>query len=874
MRPPARTTRLRGATQPPASLIRGHYGSLLQGVSQQPPHAREVGQGERQVNGWSSLIDGLGKRQNSQFVSKLFDTRQSDIFRETMPVADNERYAITLTPADADVLMSVTLGLTDATVDVHGTGMSIVRQGSRSYIRCTAASYLGQSANSGYKTKYAFVSSGPLGLILNRQEIVEMDAALSSGLQEEALLFIEAVDYQVTYALTLNGVSLAGFTTPKATDNNNTLSTEAVAEDLSAKVASVPGFIAETRNSVIYIKRADGAAFSINVTDGRANTLARVIRKKVSLFSQLPIYAKPGFKVLIDTDPSNQLDNYYVQFIANGSGTDIQEGTWQETVAPSIPYKLNSDTMPIVVYRAAPGVVFVGPADGATRAQTLGGVVYSYTFPSWTERTAGDAVTVPDPSFIGQRIRDITIWRSRLAVVAGVNVICSRTDNLFAFFNETSTQVLATDPIDVIAGSESRSDLEWLLPLEENLLLFAKMSQFQLRAVDGDVLSPSSAYVVKLSNIEMAVQIRPRLAGPNIIFATYQYGYTGFREYQFFASTGRRLGLNLGANNDITNYVARLIEGASTLMDVGESLDVMVCNDASNPNRLWIYKYFYQQSENTLSRQQASWSEWTLDGEIAWIRFYDNRLWMVLAYNDGTYETVIDLQETVRQDQPVLCLDRAINYPECNTDNNPYNQIVATYDDTTRRTTFTLPYAMQGDTLAVTRFDNNGAIGAKGVEIGGAASGNQIVCSVAGNWTGEKIVFGASYQFAYEFTQPYPQTISQDRKRMEGDQSGRLQVLTFSIHHYNTGYYEVDVALKNRPTTRHTFKATILNVEGNALQPSISEFANGITTGTFRFPVRARNTDASITIRSDSWLPARFTGATWEGSYSNRAQRG
>jgi hypothetical protein len=871
-RPSPRQTRLRGAARPPASLIRGSYDSLLQGVSQQPPHVRQPGQGERQVNGWSSLIDGLGKRQNSQFVSKLFSTRQSDLFRETMPVADDERYAVTLTPATSGGLLSVTLGIADATVDVHGSGLTVIQQDGRAYVSFTSNSYL--SLSGAYKHGYAFVSSGPLGLLCNRSKVVQLDAAVSPGIQEEALIFIQAVDYQVTYQLSINGSQLTGYTTPKATDTNNTLSTETVAEDLTFKINSVSGFIADTRNSVIYVKRSDGAAFNLGITDGRANTLARIISKKVSLFSALPVHAKPGFKVMIDTDPSNQLDNYYVEFIPNGTGTDIQEGTWQETVAPSIQYKIDYNTMPLVIYRQAPGVVFIGPADGATRTQTLGGQTYTYTFPSWTERTAGDATTVPDPSFIGQRIRDLTIWRSRLAVIAGVNAICSRTDNLFGFFNETSTQVLATDPIDVIAGSDSRSDLEWLLPLEENLLLFSRMSQFQLRAVDGDVLSPTSAYVVKLSNIEMSTLLRPRLAGPNIIFGTYQYGYTGFREYQFFASTGRRLGLNLGANNDITVNVARLIQGQSTIMDVGESLDVMVCNDASNPNRLWVYKYFYQQSENSLSRQQASWSAWTFDGEIAWIRFYDNRLWMILAYNDGTYETVIDLQETVRRDQPVLCLDRAINYPECNTDNNPYNNITATYDTETNRTTFALPYEMRGLTSVVTRFDNNGTISAKGVEIGSATNGNQVVCQVSGNWTGEKLVFGANYTFEYQFTQPYPSTSSQDRTRVVGEQSGRMQLLTFQIHHYNTGYYEVDVLLKNRNRTTHTFKATILNVEGNALQPAFSDYSNGIATGSFRFPVRARNTDASITITSDSWLPARFTGATWEGSYSNRAQRG
>ena len=187
---------------------------------------------------------------------------------------------------------SITLGITDATVDVHGTGLSVVQQGGRFYVAFTSASYLGLA--SAYRSGYVFVSSGPLGLLCNRTKIVQLDPAVSAGVSEEALVFIQAVDYQVTYQLTLNGTALTGFTTPKATDANNTLSTEAVADDLTAKLNAVSGFVAETKNSVIYVKRTDGAAFDLSITDGRANTLGRIISKKVPLFSSLPTFAKPG----------------------------------------------------------------------------------------------------------------------------------------------------------------------------------------------------------------------------------------------------------------------------------------------------------------------------------------------------------------------------------------------------------------------------------------------------------------------------------------------------------------------------------------------------------------------------------------------------
>lgn len=46
--------------------------ALHNGVSQQSPVVRGLDQGELQVNGWSSLADGLLKRSPTTFVAKLF----------------------------------------------------------------------------------------------------------------------------------------------------------------------------------------------------------------------------------------------------------------------------------------------------------------------------------------------------------------------------------------------------------------------------------------------------------------------------------------------------------------------------------------------------------------------------------------------------------------------------------------------------------------------------------------------------------------------------------------------------------------------------------------------------------------------------------
>ena len=86
--------------RPPASLIQGGYDSLIQGISQQPGYLRTGGQGDDQVNGWSSPVDGLGKRQNTVHVGRVFPSSDSaDFYLETMPVADGERYSVYVQPS-------------------------------------------------------------------------------------------------------------------------------------------------------------------------------------------------------------------------------------------------------------------------------------------------------------------------------------------------------------------------------------------------------------------------------------------------------------------------------------------------------------------------------------------------------------------------------------------------------------------------------------------------------------------------------------------------------------------------------------------------------------------------------------------------------
>ncbi len=857
-----RKSNINGTRRVPSSLIHGRLDSLTQGISQQPGHLRSTGQAERQVNAYSSPVEGLTKRAPTNYSGRIFDTSYQDLFVEMMPVVGDENYNVILTATVTNTELRILLNGVDCKLDVHGTGLSVstspyerIVGGSTSYIYHQTELY----------KKFVLINNGPLGLLLNREKATALTGATSAAEKTDALIFVQGVTYDVSYTVTLAGTALTAFTTPKATDTNNTLSTKTVAADLATKINAVSGYTATTSGAVVLVKKNDGGAFTLQIDDSRSNTLARVIRGSVSNFASLPTVASNGFIVKIDSEPGNTQDDYWVKFATN-DGSSFGEGTWTETVKPGIKYQIDKDTMPLVIYRAAEKVFFVGPADGATRTLTYNSVTYTYTFPLWGERSAGDEKSVPTPSFVGQAIKDHVLFRGRYAVCAGESVVLSEVDDIFNFFPDTSVAVQETDPIDLRASSETSTRLNWLLPVDETLLAFSSNSQFQVRSADVDVLSPRTATILRLSNILMNTDLRPKIAGPVVLFATNEFDYTNFREYQFFDTQQRRLGLNLGGSSNLTSNVPKYIKGLATHWDVGESLDMMVCRTPSDKKKLYVYKYLWQSGGGSLGKSQSSWSEWTFDGDIVWVKFIKNELWLLLAYPDGTYSCYMNNEELDAIGTPTVHLDRLLRYPECNSDSATTNNVSASYSATTDRTTFTLPYQMQGATVIVTRLDNSLD---KLMEIGSATTGTTITCSVPGDWSNSKLAIGRRYTMEYEFTKAYLPTRDQARSRVIGEQSGRLQVATWQINHFNTGWYEVVVKRDGRALdTQYEYRSRALNVFNNLLTSE----TGFVDTGSLRVPVYSKNTDCRVIVQSDSYLPVTVTSATWEGNYNDRAR--
>ena len=113
------------------------------------------------------------------------------------------------------------------------------------------------------------------------------------------------------------------------------------------------------------------------------------------------------------------------------------------------------------------------------------------------------------------------------------------------------------------------------------------------------------------------------------MFATEYFGYTHFREFNFFGQQNTKLGLNLGSSLDITNYLPKYISGLITHWDVGQNVDAAIIGNPENKKELYVYKYLWETTQGGQQKVQRSWSKWQFKQDVQWFKFMQNMLYML-----------------------------------------------------------------------------------------------------------------------------------------------------------------------------------------------------------------------------------------------------
>jgi hypothetical protein len=823
--------------------------SLIQGCSQQPDAQRDPTQGEIQINGMSSIAEGLRKRDSSHTFAKVSTTPFGDAFIHTILRDNTEEYLAVITRTGIRVF------------DLQGNEKTVNAPGGYGYLASVTDAR--QQIRAQSIADYSF--------ILNTNTATAMNPAVAPKTARpavhEALVWVKAANYGQTYKVNVNGkeatvtTAVAPVVSSGTTVTENRISSAEIAQKIKESLEAAPAVTGVTitrEGSVLWLESAN--PITIAASDARANADITAILGQVQAFTELPTIAPKGYQVEITGDPGNNFDGYYVTF--NPKSGTFGEGTWSETVSPGVEYKVDQSTMPHLLIRLPNGQFWYGPADGSTTA--------GITVPIWGERTTGDYDTAPDPSFVGNAIQDVFIYKNRLGFLADENVILSRVREFFEFFPETVTTILDTDPIDVVASNNRVSVLRYAVPYQDELILFSSQYQFRFNAAET-VLTPKTAQITVLTQFEVDVTVRPQQAGGGIIFCQANGEWSQFRE---FSVRGAGTALTADAQ-DLTGYVSAYVPTnvfKMTVNDTGNAL-FAISGKTGYKRRIYVYKYFFRNTGSGAERAQSSWSYWEFNGvdEVLQVVCIRETLYCLMRYGDEVFLEVIPVMDRMSEllgtPYPLL-LDRRVS----TTTVTPAGVRVArgTFDPITRKTTWTLPFTIKAKTQAWSAYTLGPATHNGGVLLGEASSGTTI--TARGDWSQADVFFGEPYEFRYRFTR------FKMMRELGGGKAAvnsmRTQIRHAKLRYHETGYFQVHVMPEHRSEGVYRFDGTVSAVRNSRIGQVNATYeadSSRYFEGVFNIPILSRGEQCMVEIRNSTPHPCKFSTCEWVALITGRA---
>ena len=784
-------------------LLSRTISNLIGGVSQQPEVLRLENQATTQENGFSGVVEGLKKRPPTNYVAKISSSSLTNAYIHTINRDTSERYIVVITDGAIKVY------------DIDGTEKTVVSQ-------TNATNYL---ASSTPRSEFKCLTVNDYTYIINTNKTVAMDAATSTGQVEQAIYQVTQGVNSTKYSITIDS------TTYDFTSSNS--DTEAIRDGVFSAIGSPAGLtLTKIGNSSFKVVKASGT-LSVSASDGYGNKASQVIYNSVQNFSDLPEEGINGQVVEVKGDASNNFDNYWVKWVDSTS-------VWEETIAPSITYKFDYDTMPHLLIRTADGNFRLTQADGSSYTVSS----TSYTVPQWGERQVGDLNSAPNPSFVDTKIKDIFFHSNRLGLLADENIILSRSSEYFEFFAETVTDVLDTEVIDINVAHTKVSKLKNAIPFNSDLLLFSDQTQFLLSG--GTSLTPANVAVNVATEYEALDSVKPVGSGSNVFFGFNKGQYTGLREY-YVESDGET-----NEGEDITANVPKYIPSNVFKFAIASNENVLVAlsSKATEINKLYVYQWFYADNK----RLQSAWHRWsfgtTSNVTILNVDFIGTTLYLLMQRSDGVYIETIDVAPaTVDTSANYLThLDRKIT--------NATSGVSESYNAGTDQTTITIPYTIDNTMKLV---GASTAANTAGTDITLVSSaGTSIV--VSGDITAYDYFIGEQYTFTYTFSQQYmalgDQYAEGSRTRIK---DGRLQIRNWTVSYNDTSYFQTSVKPDARDEATSTFTGTVV---GTGLAGRVN-----LEDGDFTFAVQSRNEGLVISLTNNSHLPSNFVNAEWQGYY-------
>lgn len=823
------------------ALVQQTIKNLIAGISQQPPKLRHAEQLEEQINGYSTEAGGLQKRPPTQHIKKLpalpLKTKVHLINRD-----ETERYIVAFT---GDTLRIFDLSGNEKTVKME--------HNAEDYIRCTNPT-----------TELKAITVADHTFIVNTTKTVRMntdDKSPNTWETQGALVVIRQGQYGRKYTVRIKGQDYS-YETPNGGEawHSTKITTDNISDELFKLLTggtikqfkdmndtelgsygirkerrdreSADGERIVSRTVYIYKGReySEKDAFApsgvqglqvikgtnwlqligtlddISVSDGFNGEAMKLFTNTTPKFDILPSSAPHGYTVLVKGERSTD-DDYYVRYNA---GLKL----WEECPKPNIAVYLRYETMPYILRREANGT-------------------FTCTWAEWNPRRTGDDDSNPLPSFVGNKINDIFFFRNRLGIIAGEAVNLSKTSDFFNFWVDSATGIVDTDPIDLQVSHNRVSTLYNAVPFNQDLYLFSAQTQFVLRA-EG-VLSPKTAVIDQVTEFDADTWIKPIGVGRNLYFTAQKTDFTAVQEYFAVADSTTQKNAT-----DITGHVPNFLRNKIYALKACSNENILMLLSDNQRDTMYIYKFLFLND----TKAQASWSQWTFDGDIIGADFINSIMYLVINRGGNTFLEKLPISYNTKDfvDEPYrVMLDRKFK-----------TTLTGTHDKTSKEMRYDLK-SIYGDAYSEPReytiVLKNGLMytGKDTVVIPHQVEPMaDIECYVGVPYD---LKFTYSTFFIKQATQTGTDTIPNDR----------LQLRFLHINYDKTGEFEVIVNGTGKTPKHYKMTARIVGTPSNQVG------IHPLETGEFRVPLMGRNTDTSVTVINKSPLPSAFNTTVWQG---------
>ncbi|UCR91793.1 non-contractile tail tubular protein [Escherichia phage ULINTec4] len=797
--------------------VQGSLGRQIQGISQQPPAVRLDGQCTTMVNMVPDVVNGTQSRMGTTHIAKLLDEGTDNMATHHYRRGEgDEEYFFTLKKGQVPEIF-----------DKHGRKCNVISQDA-------PMTYLSEVVNP--REDVQFMTIADVTFMLNRRKVVKVSNRKSPKVGDKAIVFCAYGQYGTSYSIIINGTTAASFKTPDggSAEHVEQIRTERITSELYSKLqqwSGVNDYEIQRDGTSIFIERRDGKSFTVTTTDGAKGKDLVAIKNKVSSTDLLPSRAPAGYKVQVWPTGSKPESRYWLQ-------AEPKEGnlvSWKETIAADVLLGFDKDTMPYIIERT-------GIIDGIAQFTIRQG--------DWEDRKVGDDLTNPMPSFIDeevpQTIGGMFMVQNRLCFTAGEAVIASRTSYFFDFFRYTVISALATDPFDIFSDASEVYQLKHAVTLDGATVLFSDKSQFIL---PGDKpLEKSNALLKPVTTFEVNNKVKPVVTGESVMFATNDGSYSGVREFYTDSYSDTKKA------QAITSHVNKLIEGNIINMAASTNVNRLLVTTDKYRNIIYCYDWLWQGTD----RVQSAWHvwEWPMGTKVRGMFYSGELLYLLLERGDGVYLEKMDmgdaltygLNDRIRMDRQAELIfkhfkaeDEWISEPLPWTPTNPelLDCILIEGWDSYIGGSFLFKYNPSDNTLSTT-FDMHDD-----------------------NHVKAKVIVGQIYPQEFE---PTPVVI-RDRQ----DRVSYIDVPVVGLVHLNLDMYpDFSVEVKNVKSGK-VRRVLASNRIGGALNNTVGYVEP--REGVFRFPLRAKSTDAVYRIIVESPHTFQLRDIEWEGSYNPTKRR-